>query len=123
MNEGDEIAPVVMQQRARDWLRDAENVGNCRHTRLCACFDAIYVMLLLAVREAETRPGPVQVNHPAPHVIVTGARVLRLDEDEISDLLELREAVTSLRYEPRPLPGNLRRALAIARHLVGPRLG
>ncbi len=123
MSEGDQITPKVMRQRARDCLQDAENVNNSRHTRMTACFDAIYLMLLLAWRGTEATPSLPQARHPAPHVIVAGASMLRLDEDEIGEILELRDAVTGLRYDPKPLPGNLPRALAIARHVVGARHG
>jgi len=119
MNEG---APdrerEIWQQRATELLRDAENATNCRHTRMTACFDAIYLKLLLVASAAGSTRSSGQRDHPEPGVIVAGAAACGLDDDETGEVLELREAVTALRYEPGALPGNLLRLLAIARHLV-----
>ncbi len=102
------------RRRALELLRDAENVANCRHTRQCACFDAIYIRLLLAANVANPRPG----EHPTERVIIAGAAACGLDDDETGEVLDLHEAVTARRYEPNAFLGNLLRLLAIARQLV-----
>jgi hypothetical protein len=107
-----------LRQRAMELLRDAENVANSRSTRLAACFDSIYLALLAATQLAGNYREVGQTAHPAAHVIVAGATVLGLDDEGTGEVLELREAVTELRYEPAAWPGNVLQMLALARHVA-----
>ena len=119
MNEGaSQRDRELWRQRATELLRDAENATNCRHTRMTACFDAIYLRLLFEVNPKDETRKADQPYEPEPAVIVAGAASCGLDDDETGEILELREAVTALRYQPGALPGNLLRLLAIARHVV-----
>ena len=114
-----EVEAAVLVARAKDLLRDAQNPVNSRHTRLSACFDAIYCVLLVAAMRAGRGVEFAQMDHPGVHVIIAGGDAVGLADEETSEVLALGEAVLRLRFAMRQPEVNLRRALALARYVSG----
>ena len=96
-------------------LRDAENIMVSRHTRVEACFDSIYLRLLVLASDAvDTEPG----EHPSERVIVDGAAAAGLGDELLEEVFELLRAVTAYRDRPGMHPVNMLHAVALGRHIA-----
>ena|ERR1017187_10305455 len=112
--EGQERAQMV--QCADVKLHDAENMSVSRHTRVQACYEAIYIRLLVLARHAgDPEPG----EHPSERVIVSGAALAGLDDESLDEVLDLHRAVADFRHKIGTHPVNMLHILALARHIAG----
>jgi hypothetical protein len=85
---GEEHGRMRMQMlRCADaFLKDAENISVSRRARVKACFESIYIRLLVSARAA-AEPEPQQ--HPSEKVIVAGAVTAGLDDEWLEEVLKL----------------------------------
>ena len=105
----------LLLERADDKLRDTENTSNSRHTRVEACFDSIYLRMLVLAPHA----GRLEAaEHPSERVILAGGVAAGLDDETIGEVLELHEAVKELRHRPGTHAVDLPHALALARNIA-----
>jgi hypothetical protein len=114
---GGEQARMRMQMlRCADtFLEDADNISVSRHTRVEACFESIYIRLLVSARGA-AEPEPKQ--HPSERVIAAGAATAGLDNESLDEVLELNRAVADYRHKPGTDPVNMLHALTLARRIA-----
>jgi hypothetical protein len=114
---GEEQGRMRMQMlRCADaFLEDADNISVSRHTRMGACFESIYIRLLVSARGA-AEPEPIQ--HPSERVIAAGAATAGLDNESLEEVLELNRAVAEYRHKPGTDPVNMLHALTLARRIA-----
>lgn len=114
---GDEQRRMRMQMlRCADaFLEDAANIAISRRARMQACFESIYIRLLVSARGA-AEPEPRQ--HPSERVIVAGAATAGLDVESLEEVLDLNRAVADYRHNAGTDPVNMLQSLALARHIA-----
>ena len=96
-------------------LQDAENTSVSRHTRVEACFDSIYVNLLVMAHRAGCAE-PTELS--TERMILAGAVAAGLDDESLGEVLVLHDAVKDLRHKPGTHPINMLHGLALSRHIA-----
>lgn len=106
---------MKMLRCADAFLEDAANISVSRRARVEACFESIYIRLLVSARGAAE---PEARQHPSERVIVSGAVTVGLDVESLEEVLNLNRAVADYRLKPGTDAVNMLQSLTLARHIA-----